>query len=236
MAAGEIAQLTLAMTDVGERLQWNSKRVLDKHCVGGLAGNRTTPIVVAIIAACGGLIPKTSSRAITSPSGTADSMEMLAPVNLSLAAMRAVVEPVPSLGAHADAARELPRRHLGRWRLLLSLLRAERSDDERARERASTMCDLAHNCARASRQWRVVHGSSEPVVVVERLLLAPLVPPRQNPDLARGPSRLIALRSVPRVPLVRPSGSRTARPGQVAPARAWPGRGGRAPPDRPRGC
>ena len=92
MSADEIAQLTLGMVDVGQRLQWNSGQVLDKHCVGGLAGNRTTPIVVAIVAACGGLIPKTSSRAITSPAGTADAMEMLAPVNLSLAAMRAVVD------------------------------------------------------------------------------------------------------------------------------------------------
>jgi thymidine phosphorylase len=92
MGAAEIAELTLAMVDVGERLRWDSKDVLDKHCVGGLAGNRTTPIVVAIVAACGGLIPKTSSRAITSPAGTADTMEMLAPVNLNLAAMRAVVD------------------------------------------------------------------------------------------------------------------------------------------------
>jgi thymidine phosphorylase len=92
MSSDEIAQLTLAMVDVGERLHWDSKHVLDKHCVGGLAGNRTTPIVVAIVAACGGLIPKTSSRAITSPSGTADAMETLTTVNLSLAAMRSVVE------------------------------------------------------------------------------------------------------------------------------------------------
>lgn len=92
MSCDEIAQLTLAMVDVGERLHWDSPRVLDKHCVGGLAGNRTTPIAVAIVAACGGLIPKTSSRAITSPSGTADAMETLAPVNLTLPAMRQVVE------------------------------------------------------------------------------------------------------------------------------------------------
>jgi thymidine phosphorylase len=92
MSANEIAQLTLAMVDVGERLHWDAARVLDKHCVGGLAGNRTTPIVVAIVAACGGVIPKTSSRAITSPSGTADAMELLAPVNLSLSSMREVVE------------------------------------------------------------------------------------------------------------------------------------------------
>src|SRR5690606_31284081 len=54
--------------------------------------NRTTPIVVAIVAALGYRIPKTSSRAITSPAGTADTMEVMAPVALDLAAMRRVVE------------------------------------------------------------------------------------------------------------------------------------------------
>lgn len=92
LSVAEITHLTLAMVDVGERLRWGASSVLDKHCVGGLAGNRTTPIVVAIVAACGGLIPKTSSRAITSPAGTADVMETLAPVNLSLAATRRVVD------------------------------------------------------------------------------------------------------------------------------------------------
>ncbi|HSG67038.1 MAG TPA: thymidine phosphorylase, partial [Gammaproteobacteria bacterium] len=45
-----------------------------------------------IVAACGLPIPKTSSRAITSPAGTADTMETLAPVDLDIAAMRRVVE------------------------------------------------------------------------------------------------------------------------------------------------
>jgi thymidine phosphorylase len=88
----EIVSLTRAMVNVGERLSWPFPRVMDKHCVGGLPGNRTTPIVVAIAAACGVVIPKTSSRAITSPAGTADAMETLAPVELDLAAMRRVVE------------------------------------------------------------------------------------------------------------------------------------------------
>jgi thymidine phosphorylase len=66
--------------------------VVDKHCVGGLPGNRTTPIVVAIAAANGLVMPKTSSRAITSPAGTADTMETLAPVDLDLDALRRVVE------------------------------------------------------------------------------------------------------------------------------------------------
>ncbi|MEY2115194.1 MULTISPECIES: thymidine phosphorylase family protein [Rhodanobacter] len=88
----ESTSLTRAMVAVGQRLDWGGGLVLDKHCVGGLPGNRTTPIVVAIIAALGYRIPKTSSRAITSPAGTADTMEVMAPVALDLPAMRRVVE------------------------------------------------------------------------------------------------------------------------------------------------
>ncbi|WP_237173557.1 thymidine phosphorylase family protein [Paracandidimonas lactea] len=88
----EIIDLTRAMVDVGKRLQWPSPIVVDKHCVGGLPGNRTTPIVTAIAAANGLVMPKTSSRAITSPAGTADTMEMLAPVDLDLETLQRVVE------------------------------------------------------------------------------------------------------------------------------------------------
>jgi thymidine phosphorylase len=88
----ETIGLTRAMVDVGDRLRWNASPVVDKHCVGGLPGNRTTPIVVAIAAACGLVMPKTSSRAITSPAGTADTMETMAPVDLDLPTMRKVVE------------------------------------------------------------------------------------------------------------------------------------------------
>ena len=88
----EIVSLTSAMVDAGQQLEWHYDTVMDKHCVGGLPGNRTTPLVVAIVAAAGVAIPKTSSRAITSPAGTADTMEVLAPVDLDVAAMRRVVE------------------------------------------------------------------------------------------------------------------------------------------------
>ncbi|MCW3478935.1 thymidine phosphorylase family protein [Neisseriaceae bacterium JH1-16] len=87
----ETTSLTEAMVAVGERLSWDRHPVVDKHCVGGLPGNRTTPIVVAIVTACGLLMPKTSSRAITSPAGTADTMEVLAPVDLDITAIRRVV-------------------------------------------------------------------------------------------------------------------------------------------------
>ena len=89
---GEIIALTRAMIDVGEKIAWAQNPIVDKHCIGGLPGNRTTPIIVPIIAAYGLLMPKTSSRAITSPAGTADVMETLAPVNLDVADMRRVVE------------------------------------------------------------------------------------------------------------------------------------------------
>lgn len=88
----ETIGLTRAMIAVGDRIVWPYPIVADKHCVGGLPGNRTTMLVVPIIAALGLPIPKTSSRAITSPAGTADSMETLAPVNLDLVSMRRVVE------------------------------------------------------------------------------------------------------------------------------------------------
>lgn len=88
----ETASLTRAMVDAGSRLRWTSDVIVDKHCIGGLPGNRTTPIVVAIVTSLGFVMPKTSSRAITSPAGTADTMEMLAPVNLDLLSMQRTVE------------------------------------------------------------------------------------------------------------------------------------------------
>jgi thymidine phosphorylase len=68
----EIAAITRAMVDAGERLLWDVRPVLDKHSVGGLPGNHTPPVVVSIAAACGFTMPKTSSLAVTSAAGTAD--------------------------------------------------------------------------------------------------------------------------------------------------------------------
>lgn len=88
----EVLDLTRAMVNTGEQLKWPASIIADKHCIGGLPGNRTTLIVVPIVAAFGLMIPKTSSRAITSPAGTADTMEIFAPVNLDLKTMRKVIE------------------------------------------------------------------------------------------------------------------------------------------------
>ncbi len=92
LSTDEIVFLTRSMIDAGQRLSWNKAAVFDKHSVGGLPGNRTTPIVVSIAAAAGLTIPKTSSRAITSPAGTADTMETLTKVDLSVEEIRTVVE------------------------------------------------------------------------------------------------------------------------------------------------
>lgn len=88
----ETIALTEAMQAAGKTLDWGEGLVLDKHCVGGLPGNRTTPIVVAIVAAAGFRIPKTSSRAITSPAGTADAMEVMTPVALKIDDLKRVVD------------------------------------------------------------------------------------------------------------------------------------------------
>jgi thymidine phosphorylase len=88
----EVLALTHAMVEVGDRITWPAGVVVDKHSIGGLPGNRTTPIVVAIAASLGLTMPKTSSRAITSPAGTADTMETMAPVDLDTTAIRNVVE------------------------------------------------------------------------------------------------------------------------------------------------
>lgn len=88
----EMVYLTKAMIGVGQQIKWEHPAIYDKHCVGGLPGNRTTPIVVSIVAAAGLIIPKTSSKAITSPAGTADMMETITKVNLSIETIKEVVQ------------------------------------------------------------------------------------------------------------------------------------------------
>lgn len=83
----ETIALTQAMVDVGKVLQFKNKIVVDKHCIGGVPNNRTSMLVVPILAAAGLTIPKSSSRAITSPAGTADTMEVLCNVEIPVSEM-----------------------------------------------------------------------------------------------------------------------------------------------------
>jgi AMP phosphorylase len=90
----ELYFMTKAMAETGEMLKFGNKMVIDKHSVGGLAGNRTTMIAIPILASLGLIIPKTSSRAITSPAGTSDTMEVLAPVSFSAKEIKKIVKKV----------------------------------------------------------------------------------------------------------------------------------------------
>jgi thymidine phosphorylase len=90
----ETVYLTQAMVKTGKSLDFSksdSDIIVDKHCIGGVPNNRTSMLVIPIVAAAGLKIPKTSSRAITSPSGTADTMEILANVSVSLKDMYKIV-------------------------------------------------------------------------------------------------------------------------------------------------
>jgi AMP phosphorylase len=87
----EVIALAQATVESGEQLGLGKKPILDKHCIGGVAGNRTTMVVVPIIAAAGLYMPKTSSRSITSASGTADTMEVLSNVTFNMDEMRSIV-------------------------------------------------------------------------------------------------------------------------------------------------
>lgn len=118
----EIIGLTRAMVACGKHLQWpGHDRIFDKHCIGGLPGNRTTPIVVAIVSAAGLVMPKTSSRAITSPAGTADTLETLCKVNLNIAEIKRVVSDVGACLAWGGAVNLSPADDL--------LIRIERALD-----------------------------------------------------------------------------------------------------------
>jgi len=92
MSLDETISLTRSMVSNGKRLQFEDYIIADKHCIGGIAGNRTTPIIVAICAAAGLKMPKSSSRAITSASGTADVIETIANVEHSADSIKKIVD------------------------------------------------------------------------------------------------------------------------------------------------
>ena len=87
----ELYFLTKAMVETGDKLEFKGI-VADKHSIGGLPGTRTTLIVVPIVAACGFTIPKSSSRAITTPGGTADDMETIAEVAFDIKGIYDIVK------------------------------------------------------------------------------------------------------------------------------------------------
>ncbi|MBR9682441.1 MAG: thymidine phosphorylase, partial [Candidatus Aenigmarchaeota archaeon] len=72
LSMDEVEYLTRAMVKTGKTLKIPGKLIVDKHSIGGIPGDKTSMLFVPTVAAAGLIIPKTSSRAITSPAGTAD--------------------------------------------------------------------------------------------------------------------------------------------------------------------
>lgn len=91
MDTKENVDLIKAIIKNGNRLSLKEKYIVDKHSIGGVAGNRTTPIVVSICASAGLFVPKTSSRAITSAAGTADVMETIARVDFTIPELKKII-------------------------------------------------------------------------------------------------------------------------------------------------
>lgn len=91
MSMAEVEALSKAMIATGKQLKIPGRPIVDKHSAGGIPGDKTSLLAVPIVASAGLIIPKTSSRAITSPAGTADRMEVLARVSLSAEEIVSVV-------------------------------------------------------------------------------------------------------------------------------------------------
>jgi len=109
MTAQESVNLTWAMVRTGGVLKFGAQRkVVDKHCIGGIAGNRTTPLVVSICACAGLTFPKTSSRAITSAAGTADVIETISNIQLSIHDLKRVINKTGACLAWGGSLRLAP--------------------------------------------------------------------------------------------------------------------------------
>lgn len=85
MCLQERVDLTLAMRDSGETLDWrgvslNGPRV-DKHSTGGV-GDLTSLIIGPLVAACGGYVPMISGRGLGHTGGTLDKLASIPGINL----------------------------------------------------------------------------------------------------------------------------------------------------------
>ncbi len=108
MSMQEIASLARAMVETGERLEIDIEPIFDVHSIGGVPGNKYSLITVPIAAAAGLTVPKTSSRAVTSPAGTADVVETFANVELSLEEIKKNLKKVGAVLAWGGAVSLAP--------------------------------------------------------------------------------------------------------------------------------
>ncbi|MCD6477132.1 MAG: AMP phosphorylase [Candidatus Aenigmarchaeota archaeon] len=92
MSMDETESLSKAMIQTGKKIKLPGKKLVDKHGIGGCSGDTTSMVLVPTVAAAGLTIAKTSSRAITSPAGTADKMEILAPVEFKIDEIKKIIK------------------------------------------------------------------------------------------------------------------------------------------------
>ena len=104
----ETINLTNAILETGVKIHFPYKIIADKHCVGGIPGNRTTPIIVSICAAVGLIMPKNSSRAITSAAGTADVIETIARVDFFPDELKRIVKKTNACMVHGGGLGMVP--------------------------------------------------------------------------------------------------------------------------------
>ncbi|MGQ9788903.1 MAG: AMP phosphorylase [Candidatus Hadarchaeaceae archaeon] len=108
MELDEIVALTQHMLDTGDRIEFDREHVIDVHSIGGVPGNKYALITVPIVAAAGIIVPKTSSRAITSAAGTADIMEVLANVTFGIDEIKKIASKVGGVLAWGGAVNLAP--------------------------------------------------------------------------------------------------------------------------------
>lgn len=92
MSIKETIYLIKSILSYGNVLKLKDKIIADKHCIGGVPGNNTTPIIVSICAAAGLTMPKTSSKAITSAAGTADVINVISPISFSIPQLKKIIK------------------------------------------------------------------------------------------------------------------------------------------------
>ena len=82
MNKDEVVDLTLAMRDSGDILQWKDidKPIVDKHSSGGV-GDKVSLMLAPILAACDVCVPMIAGRGLGHTGGTVDKLEAIPDYN-----------------------------------------------------------------------------------------------------------------------------------------------------------